>query len=70
MIIPVEPSAKGWAAVEGLELLVIGLQDQLDVEVGVLAAVLSGFKDTRDQRKILDEIDYSIPVIIGERGTV
>jgi len=70
LVIPVEPSAKGRAAVEGLESLVAGLEDQLDVEVGVLAAVPIGFKDTRDQRTILDEIDYPIPEIIGERASL
>jgi len=70
LVIPVEPSAKGQAAVEGLESLVAGLEDQLDVEVGVLAAVPIGFKDTRDQRTILNEIDYPIPEIIGERASL
>lgn len=65
-LVPVEPSAKGKAAVQGLESLVVGLEDQLDVEVGVLAAVPVGFKDTRDQRKILNEIEYPIPEVIGE----
>lgn len=70
LVIPVEPSAKGQAAVQGLEALVAGLQDQLNVEVGVLAAVPIGFKDTRDQRSILDELDYPIPEIIGERASL
>lgn len=70
LVIPVEPSAKGRAAVQGLEALVRGLQDQLDVQVGVLAAVPIGFKDTRDQRTILNEIDYAIPEIIGERASL
>jgi len=70
LVIPVEPSAKGRAAVEGLESLVAGLEDQLDVEVGVMAAVPIGFKNTRDQQSILDEIEYTIPEIIGERASL
>ena len=70
LVIPVEPSAKGQAAVEGLEALVTGLEDQLDVDVGVLAAVPIGFKNTRDQRTILEEVRYSIPEIIGERASL
>jgi len=70
LVIPVEPSAKGRAAVRGLESLVSGFEDQLDIEVGVLAAVPIGFKDTRDQRTILDEIDYPIPEVIGERSSL
>src|SRR6056297_1694262 len=70
LVIPVEPSAKGRAAVEGLEALVAGFADQLDVEVGVMAAVPIGFKNTRDQQSILDEIEYTIPEIIGERASL
>lgn len=70
LVIPLEPTAKGRAAVEGLESLVSGLENQLDVEVGVLAAVPIGFKDTRDQRTILEEIEYPVPEIIGERASL
>lgn len=70
LVIPVEPSAKGRAAVEGLESLVAGFEDQLEIDVGVLAAVPVGFKDTRDQRTILDDIEYAIPEIIGERAAL
>ncbi|KTG07729.1 chromosome partitioning protein ParA [Haloprofundus marisrubri] len=70
LVIPVEPSAKGRAAVEGLEALVAGFEEQLDIDVGVLAAVPVAFKDTRDQRTVLDEIDYAIPEIIGERASL
>jgi len=70
LVIPLEPSAKGRAAVEGLESLVDGLEDQLDVEVGVLAAVPVGFKDTRDQRTILEGIDYPVPEVVGERSSL
>lgn len=70
LVIPVEPSAKGRAAVEGLESLVAGLESQLDVHVGVLAAVPIGFKDTRDQRAILNEIQYAKPETIGERASL
>lgn len=70
LVIPIESSAKGEAAVQGLESLVVGLQDQLNVDVGVLAAVPIGFKNTRDQRTVLEEIDYSIPEVIGERASL
>jgi len=70
LVIPVEPSAKGRAAVKGLESLVAGLEDQLDVEVGVMAAIPIGVKNTRDQQAILDEIQYTIPEIIGERASL
>lgn len=70
LVLPVEPSAKGHAAVEGLESLVNGLQSSLDIDIGVLAALPMGFKDTRDQRTILDEIQYPVAEIIGERSSL
>jgi cellulose biosynthesis protein BcsQ len=70
LVIPLEPSAKGRAAVQGLESLVAGLQGQLDVEVGVLAALPVGFKHTRDQRRIIEEIEYAVPEIVGERASL
>lgn len=70
LVIPVEPSAKGQAAVHGLESLVNGLEDTLNTEIGVLAAVPNGFKNTRDQRDILDTIYYDTPVVIGDRTSL
>ncbi|RLM88588.1 ParA family protein [Halobellus sp. Atlit-38R] len=70
LVIPVEPSAKGEAAVEGLEELVSGFEEQLDVQVGVLAAIPIGFKNTRDQRSILEGIDYPVPEVVGERASL
>lgn len=70
IVIPVEPTAKGLAAVEGLESLVTGMQDRLEIDIGVLAALPMDFKDTRDQRTILDEVQYSVPEIIGERSSL
>lgn len=70
LVIPIEPSAKGRASVRGLESLVGGLQEELDVDVGVLAALPMGFKDTRDQRTVLENIDYPMPEVIGERTSL
>ena len=64
------PVRKGGQLFGGLESLVTGLQEQLNVAVGVLAAIPIGVKNTRDQRTILDEIEYSIPEIIGERTSL
>jgi len=70
LVIPFEPSGKGYESVQGLDQLVGGLEDSLDIEVGVLAAVPVGFKNTRDQRTILEEIEYPVPEIIGERSSL
>lgn len=67
LVIPVEPSAKGRASVEGLEELARNFGDQLDIEIGVLAAVPNGFKNTNDQKDLVDEIDFPTPEVIGDR---
>lgn len=70
LVIPVEPSAKGNAAVQGLEALVRGLQESLEIDIGVLAALPLDFKDTRDQREIIEDIPYSTLEIIGDRSSL
>jgi cellulose biosynthesis protein BcsQ len=67
LVIPVEPSAKGQASVEGLETLATNFADQLSIDVGVLAAIPIGFKGTVDQQETLDEIAFPTPEIIGDR---
>jgi cellulose biosynthesis protein BcsQ len=70
LVIPVEASAKGKAAVEGLEQLVAGLENDLGVEIGVVAAVPTRVENTSDQKDILNEITYSTPQIIGKRTSL
>lgn len=50
--------------------MVRGLEDQLDMEIGVLAAVPHRFKNTRDQREMLDALTYDAPVVIGDRTSL
>lgn len=70
LVIPVEPSAKGFAAVQGLEQLVAGLQDELGVDIGVIAAVPTGVENTSDQQDILEEIEYATPETIRKRTSL
>lgn len=73
LVLPIEPSNKGEASVEGLEDLVSGLSEQLDIEVGVLAAVPNGVKGTNDQQDTIAEIratDFDVPVILGDRASL
>lgn len=73
LVLPIEPSGKGQQSVAGLEDLVDGLERELSMNVGVLAAVPIGYKDTRDQRAILEEIEalgYDVPVTIRERSSL
>ncbi|GAB3328808.1 ParA family protein [Haloplanus salinarum] len=73
LLVPFEPSGKGRKSVDGLEDLVPGLEENLDINVGVLAIVPNRFKGTNDQQDMLDELrsrEYDIPVILKERGSL
>lgn len=70
LVIPFEPSAKGEASVEGLETLVAGLGEQLNLDVGVLASVPMEYKGTNDQKEVLENIQYPIPETIRERTSL
>ncbi|ADD07424.1 ParA domain protein (plasmid) [Natrialba magadii ATCC 43099] len=73
LVIPVEPTGKGMQSVIGLEELVEGLEDRLEAEIGVLAAVPNGIGRTTDQERYLNEIHergYPAPVALRERSSL
>lgn len=73
VVIPFEATAKGQESIEGLDDLVDGLEENVGVDIGVLAIVPIGYKETRDQREIMTELEASgfpVPVVIGERGSL
>jgi cellulose biosynthesis protein BcsQ len=73
LLVPFEPSGKGRKSVDGLEDLVPGLEENLNINVGVLAIVPNRFKGTNDQQDMLDDIkkrEYDIPVVLNERGSL
>lgn len=73
VVIPFEATAKGQESIEGLDDLVEGLEQNIGVDVGVLAVVPLGYKDTNDQREILEDLEQSsfpVPVVIGERSSL
>lgn len=73
LVLPVEPSGKGQASIGGLQDLVENLEEQLDINIGVLAAVPNRMKGTRDQEEIVEEIEetgYDVPVVLGDRTSL
>lgn len=73
LVLPVEPSGKGQASVTGLDDLVTNLEDQLEINVGVLAAVPNRFKGTRDQDAVVGEIEeqgFDVPVVVRDRTSL
>lgn len=70
LVLPVEPSAKGRASVDGLEELASNFADQMGIEVGVLAAVPNGFKRTNDQAELIEEIEFPTPEVLPDRTSL
>ena len=73
VVIPFEATAKGQESIEGLDDLVNGLEEGVGVDIGVLAIVPIGYKNTRDQREVLSDLresGFPVPVVIGERGSL
>ena len=73
LVMPLELSGKGERSVEGLSDLVSGLESELDISIGVLAAVPNKVKNTADQRAYREELEsrgYDVPVTIGDRTSM
>jgi cellulose biosynthesis protein BcsQ len=73
LVIPFEPSGKGYESVQGLDQLVGGLEETLDIEVGVLAVVPNRYKGMNDQDRFLEELEtdgWDMPVTFRERSSL
>lgn len=73
LVIPFEPSGKGYESVQGLDQLVGGLEEQLGIEVGVLAVVPNRYKGMNDQDRFLTELEedgWESPIRLRERSSL
>ena len=73
LVIPVEPTGKGMASISGLEGIAGSLEEQLEIDVGVLAVVPNGVGSTADQERYLGEIrdlGFDAPVALAERSSL
>ena len=73
LVMPVEPSGKGQASVSGLDDLVTNLEDQLEINIGVLAAVPNRVKGTRDQDAVIEDVEaqgFDVPVVLRDRTSL
>ena len=73
LVIPFEPSGKGYESVQGLDQLVGGLEDQLGIEVGVLAVVPNRYKGMNDQDRFLERLQadgWESPIRLRERSSL
>jgi chromosome partitioning protein len=73
LVIPVEPTGKGMQSIEGLEDVVMNLEEQLGFDVGVLAVVPNGVGQTSDRERYLERISdlgYDAPVALRDRSSL
>jgi len=73
LVIPVEPTGKGIQSVEGLEDVVLNLEEELGFNVGVLAIVPNGVGTTTDQDRYVEQITtlgYDAPVAFRDRTSL
>jgi len=73
LVIPFEPSGKGYESVQGLDQLVGGLEDKFGIEVGVLAVVPNRYKGMNDQDRFLSELEadgWETPIRLRERSSL
>jgi chromosome partitioning protein len=73
LVLPVEPTGKGIQSVEGIQDMVVNLEDALGFDVGVLAIVPNGVGRTTKQEQYMEEIQelgYDAPVALRERSSL
>lgn len=73
LVLPVELSGKGQQSIEGLSALVEGMEDTLEINVGVLAVVPNAVKGTADQdayQERIEDVGYPAPVVINDRTSL
>jgi cellulose biosynthesis protein BcsQ len=73
LVSPVELSGKGKLSLDGLEDLVMNLEDHLAIKVGVVAVVPGNVGQTRANKRYQEELaeqQWSVPVMIGERESL
>jgi len=73
LVLPVEPTSKGIQSVEGIQDMVVSLEDALGFDVGVLAIVPNGIGQTTKQEHYVEQIKklgYDAPVALRDRSSL
>ena len=73
LTVPLELSGKGAQSKEGLDDIVVNMESTLGIDVGVLAVVPNGLKDTKSQLEHVETIqngEYPVPVTIRDRESM
>ncbi|MCD2203692.1 MULTISPECIES: ParA family protein [Halobacteriales] len=74
LVAPVKPAGKGNLSLDGLEQLVTGMEDKLDIQVGLSCVVPSGVGQTNAhqqyQQKFEGTEEFATPVSIADRESM
>lgn len=73
LVIPFEPSGKGYESIQGLDNIVGGLEENLGIEVGVLAVVPNYYEELNTQKQFLQKAQddgWDTPVIFRKRSSM
>jgi cellulose biosynthesis protein BcsQ len=73
VVIPFEPSGKGYESVQGLARVITDLKTELSIDVNALALVPNRYNGLKDQDRLLDELredGWELPAIFRERASL
>jgi cellulose biosynthesis protein BcsQ len=73
VVIPFEPSGKGYESVQGLARVIADLKAQLGIDVNALALVPNRYKGLNDQDRLLAELrrdGWELPATFRERASL
>lgn len=72
LVAPTKPSGKGNRSLDGLGDLLASMSDNLEIDVGVAAVVLSGVANTNTHDRYASEMEdeYGVAAVLGERRSM
>lgn len=72
LVAPTKPAGKGSKSLDGLDDLLGGMADDLGIDVGVAAVILSGVSDTSTHQRYVGEIeaDYGVAASVRDRESM
>lgn len=72
LVAPTKPAGKGSKSLDGLDGLLQGMANNLGIDVGVAAVILSGVSDTATHQRYVDEIEaeYGVAASVRDRESM
>ncbi|WP_330633654.1 ParA family protein [Halocatena halophila] len=72
IVVPAKPAGKGSKSLKGLSGLLSAMSEELGIDIGVAAVILSGVSNTATHQRYVDKIDaeYGVAGQIGKRESL